>query len=244
MLRKIYHSLFTKKLRASEAYNILSKKYDDELNNDNIAVFYNSILLKKVFKSVNLQQKTILDIGAGTGTNYLDLMQYEPSKYIACDVSEGMLNIFSQKHPEVEKFVINNEKLPFMEDNSADAILSSLMIGYVKDLHKTFSEWDRVIKPNGHIIISFLSPSLSGKKSSRSFKDENNKTIFIENYKHDTEKMLEIFSLFNLEVLNFLNEKVDKKSIEIFKRIKKEQLFNEFQEKEIICGYVLKKRNN
>lgn len=244
MFSKVYHSLFSKKLSASKAYNILSKTYDDELSKGNIAVFYNSLILNKIFNKLDINGKIILDIGAGTGTNYSSLLECNPKKYIACDVSKGMLEKFISKYPEVESFVVKDEKLPFMENNSTDIILSSLMIGYVKELGKTFKEWNRVIKPEGHIIISFLSPNLSGKRNSRSFKDENNKVLFIENYKHNIEKMKQTFSIFDWEVVDFLSEKVDIRSIDIFKKIKKESLFKEFKEKEIICAFVLKKSNN
>jgi ubiquinone/menaquinone biosynthesis C-methylase UbiE len=241
MFRKIYHSFFTKKLSPSKAYNILSKNYDNELNNGNITVFYNSLILNKIFHKLDFYGKTILDIGAGTGTNYSSLIDCNPEKYIACDVSKGMLEKFISKHPEIESFVVTDEKLPFIENNSTDIILSSLMIGYVKDLSKTFEEWNRVIKPGGHIIISFLSPNLSGKSTSRSFKNGNNKTLFIENYKHDVKQMKQVFSIFHWEVIDFLVEKVDMRSIDLFKKRKKENLFKEFEQKEIICAFILKK---
>ena len=83
---------------------------------------------------------------AGTGKNYLIRIQ---KKLIGFDVSEEMLKILQQKFPEAETYLLINDKLKQLKNESCDIIISTLTIAHIKNADAAIAEWDRVLKPGG-----------------------------------------------------------------------------------------------
>ncbi len=92
------------------------------------------------------------------------------AKVTAIDVSETMIKITKERtcnKADVLNLDLNNE-LPF-KDNKFDIVVSSLTLHYIKDLKKTFSEFKRILKPNGILLFSVHHPCMDIKD----FEDEN-----------------------------------------------------------------------
>jgi ubiquinone/menaquinone biosynthesis C-methylase UbiE len=51
-----------------------------------------------------------------------------------------------------------NNKLDFIQDNSIDIVLASLVLHYLKDITNAFTEFNRILKTNGEIIFSIHHP--------------------------------------------------------------------------------------
>jgi arsenite methyltransferase len=103
---------------------------------------------------------TVLDIGAGAGTDILlaALLVGPSGKAYGLDMTRAM---HEKLHSNMDKmgleYVIpllgNAEDIP-MEDNSVNVVTSNGVLNLVPDKEKSFAEIYRVLKPGGYIQIS------------------------------------------------------------------------------------------
>ena len=138
-----------------DAYNEWAKIYDDQLNS--LVALQDSHLLSFIG---DVNELRICDAGCGTGRNALVLAE-RGAKVEGCDFSPGMLErarVNTINHPSIQlKQSDLNQRLPF-DDNSFDKVLCALALEHISDLVKVFSEFNRICKPDGCIIISALHP--------------------------------------------------------------------------------------
>ena len=85
----------------------------------------------------------IIDLGAGDGRLHKYLAPLKPTRYVACDIAEQLLN----KHPGgVEKIVCDLEdNLPF-DDESFDLATSFFVLEHIEDLQHLFGEVYRILR--------------------------------------------------------------------------------------------------
>ncbi|NAS29926.1 methyltransferase domain-containing protein [Flavobacteriaceae bacterium R38] len=97
-----------------------------------------------------------LDIGCGTG-NYTHELQKNGVDFIGIDPSELMLEKAKLKNDQVYWKIgaAENTGLP---ENFVDGIIGSLTIHHWTDLKIGFSELNKVLKPNGKIVIFTSTP--------------------------------------------------------------------------------------
>lgn len=113
----------------------------------------------------NLSDKTIMDLGAGTGRLTLEILKLKPKQIIAVDPSKEML---SRLHKIKNKFFMvilgKAEKLPF-KNEEFDIITSLRLFEHLesKTFVRSINEISRVLKPNGLLIINTVNKlSLEG----------------------------------------------------------------------------------
>ncbi len=99
-------------------------------------------------------QAVVLDIGCGTGKHTAQLADTAPN-VMGLDLAQGMVDYAQQQYPHVHFMAADAEYLPF-EDNSVDAIFSSLAVQWSQQPMVLFGEWFRVLKPGGKIWLSTL----------------------------------------------------------------------------------------
>ncbi|MDY8134816.1 class I SAM-dependent methyltransferase [Aquimarina sp. 2201CG5-10] len=97
-----------------------------------------------------------LDIGCGTG-NYTSEFAKKGYQFIGIDPSLEMLKKAKEKHSKVTWKIGTAEQIDIASE-SIDGIIASLTIHHWKDLKKGFSELNRVLKPNGKIVIFTSTP--------------------------------------------------------------------------------------
>jgi len=83
----------------------------------------------------------VLDVGSGNFSRYRNLFHF--TEYIKMDIELG-------KDIDVAGKV---EKIPF-KDNEFDSIVCTQVLGDVYDLKKAFSEFYRVLRPEGKVLIT------------------------------------------------------------------------------------------
>ncbi|HJJ56008.1 MAG TPA: class I SAM-dependent methyltransferase [Methanocorpusculum sp.] len=107
------------------------------------------------------QQLSVLDVGCGTGAMGLIFAE------MGCDVtgidlSECMIDIGrhkSEKYNLNMKFQVGDaESLPF-PDNSVDIVINRHLLWTLPNPSTALSEWYRVLKPNGILIVIDWSPA-------------------------------------------------------------------------------------
>jgi ubiquinone/menaquinone biosynthesis C-methylase UbiE len=93
-----------------------------------------------------------LDAACGTGrhTAYLSSLGH---KVIGVDTSPEMLVLAREKVPEGEFDVADLHDLP-VADDSVDLVVCAIALSHVADLAPAFGEFVRVLRPNGHLVIS------------------------------------------------------------------------------------------
>ncbi|TQR19421.1 class I SAM-dependent methyltransferase [Psychrobacillus vulpis] len=151
--------------RVRDAYNKLSNDY--EHNVDTKSVFnteYERPAMIQLLPS-DLKNKTVLDAGCAAGW-YTNQLANLGAIVTATDISPKMVEATKRRVGEsAEVLCLDLEnKLPF-EDESFDIIVSSLVLHYIEDWSKPFSEFRRVLKPNGKLLFSTHHPFMDHKLS-------------------------------------------------------------------------------
>ena len=109
----------------------------------------------------------VLDIGCGTGFHLAWLSANTDCELIGLDVSPAMLSSASITAPNAKLVEGNAERIPFGE-NEFDTVLCMFSTLNLCDYNKALAEIRRVLKPNGHAILSVSSMwDNSGKSEKR-----------------------------------------------------------------------------
>ena len=93
----------------------------------------------------------ILDLAAGTGASSVALAK-GGAEVVACDLSEGMIEVGRERHPEIE-FVHGNAMDLDFEDGSFDAVTISWGLRNIPDPALALREMARVVRPRGRLVI-------------------------------------------------------------------------------------------
>ena len=93
----------------------------------------------------------ILDLAAGTGASAASLAK-GGAEVVACDLSEGMIEVGRERHPELE-FVHGNAMDLDFEDGSFDAVTISWGLRNIPDPALALREMARVVRPRGRLVI-------------------------------------------------------------------------------------------
>jgi hydroxymethylpyrimidine/phosphomethylpyrimidine kinase len=137
----LYHNIKPKEISAFEE----SAEDFDTWFNKNQIVFESELLAEKYFLP---NPKNSISIGVGSGLFASKLgIEYgvEPSKQMA--------KLAEKRGIKVK--IGAAEDVPF-EDERFDTVLLSIVLSYADDPKKAVKEAYRVLKPNGHVVVSFL----------------------------------------------------------------------------------------
>jgi demethylmenaquinone methyltransferase/2-methoxy-6-polyprenyl-1,4-benzoquinol methylase len=93
----------------------------------------------------------VLDLAAGTGASSVPI-EALGAHAVACDFSQGMLEVGRQRHPQL-KFVAGDAlRLPFRDD-AFDAVTISFGLRNVADVDLALREMARVTRPGGRLVV-------------------------------------------------------------------------------------------
>jgi len=103
--------------------------------------------------------KKVLDAGCAAGWYTKQLLEMGAS-VIALDFSPKMIEMTKKRVGDKAEVIRAdlNEPLNFIEDESIDVVLSSLTLHYIKNWDVVMSEFNRILKKNGQLIISIHHP--------------------------------------------------------------------------------------
>jgi ubiquinone/menaquinone biosynthesis C-methylase UbiE len=108
----------------------------------------------------DFKNKNVLDVGCGTGFySFYSLKQN--ANVIAVDASQNMLNYVEKKDKfkKIKLFKADlKDGLPFIESDSQDFIICSLVLHYIENWETIINDFYRVLKNNGKLYISTHHP--------------------------------------------------------------------------------------
>ncbi len=154
------------KRKTIKSYNTYAKKWAEKIRNgENIAHTY----LEKpaMYKKIpNIQNKSILCVGCGTGEECQHLLKLGARRVTGIDISEELINLAKKTFPKINFQVADVEHLNFL-DGEFDFVYSSLTMHYLKDWSPALKNIHRVLRPGGIFLFSTHHPVKWGAQTLR-----------------------------------------------------------------------------
>ncbi len=112
---------------------------------------YMNTKLKTLFRDYDFNDKFVLDFGCGIGSN---CSLFNPESYIGVDYDKKRIEYANYLYGKYNFNVLNSPKLSFL-DNSIDYIFIMAVLHHISsnNLDLYLKEFNRVLKPNGEILI-------------------------------------------------------------------------------------------
>ncbi len=130
-----------------EFFNNLASQWDEMCHHE----------VKKLEKIMELSKikdsSKIIDIGTGTGVMLEYLLQTNPSKITAIDISENMIAVAKSKYKDNRISFVNDDILKFKETGYDYAILYSVY-PHFEDKEALFTQISNLLNKDGKIIIA------------------------------------------------------------------------------------------
>ena len=101
-----------------------------------------------------LKPRLIVDVGGGAGEGMLRLQAHYPEATVVV-LDHAMSMLQHAKTTRAHCICAEGEVLPFA-DQSVDFIFANLLLPWHADHKKLFSEWRRVLRPDGLLMFSTL----------------------------------------------------------------------------------------
>ena len=223
---------------ADAAYDLWAATYDAQP--DNLMLAWDEEIFSSLLNDINLQNKIIADIGCGTGRHWQKIFNLHVKKLIGFDVSEGMLKMLKQKFPKADTHLLKDDHLDELKDHFCDFIVSTLTIAHIEDAENVLTEWKRVLKPGGGIILTDYHPTALAKGGKRTF-NHNGETVEINNYVHSIDKIINIARQLDLQVIRFVEKSIDESAKSYYKKQHAIAVYEAWKGMPIIYGIHLKK---
>lgn len=142
---------------AKAAYNELADTYAEEIRSNPYNAYLEFPGTTSLIPSVEGQR--VLDAGCGTGV-YTEWLLEQGAAVVGVDASPAMLEYAQDRLGDEADFYEAElgAALDFADGRAFDGIVSALALGYVKDWHQTFAEFERILKPGGFVVFSTAHP--------------------------------------------------------------------------------------
>ena len=103
--------------------------------------------------------QSILDAACGPG-KYAEILLAQGATITGFDLSPKMVELAKARNPAAGHFFVHDlsKPLEMFAAQSFDTVLCALALHYVEDWTLTIREFNRVLKPKGHLVISVEHP--------------------------------------------------------------------------------------
>jgi ubiquinone/menaquinone biosynthesis C-methylase UbiE len=165
-------------------------------------------VFSELLKGVSIAGKQVADIGCGTGRHWPKIMAANPAHVIGYDVSEGMLEKLEEKFPAAETHLLQTDNRLNLNSASCDLVCSTLTVAHISSLRSALTEWQRVLKNGGDILITDYHPAVLEKGGRRTFQ-YNGKLVAIRNYVHSIDSIRAIATQLELKEVRLIEKIVD-----------------------------------
>jgi ubiquinone/menaquinone biosynthesis C-methylase UbiE len=237
-LKQLFHPVRQPESEPAEAYDIWAHDYDNQP--DNLMLALDGTLCQELLADLPLTGKTIVDIGCGTGRHWPALFNRSPARLIGYDVSSGMLDRLRIKDLRAETHLLSGATLTGLADDSCDLVLSTLTIAHIADLAAALTEWNRVLKPGGDMVITDYHPTALAKGGQRTFR-KGERLIAIRNHIYPIPWLISITHQLGLTEITLAEREIDESMRPWYEKQNALPVFRRFLGVPIIYGLHLKK---
>lgn len=190
--------------------------------------------------AVSIAGGVVVDVGCGTGRHWQKLLDHAPARLAGFDVSAGMLTMLRKKYPAAETYLMSDQSLSALDTASCDLLVSTLTVAHIPDLPAALTEWNRVLKPGGHILITDYHPAALAKGGQRTFR-EGEQLIAVRNHVYPISRLLHITDALGLTTVSFTEKKINDGMRHYYEKQNALPVFRRFLGVPIIYGLHLKK---
>ncbi|MDB5230296.1 MAG: hypothetical protein JWN76_1101 [Chitinophagaceae bacterium] len=225
-------------LPAADAYDLWASVYDNQPGN--LMLSLDEQVFTELLGRINPSNAHIIDIGCGTGRHWQKIVEKKPATLTGADVSAKMLEELKLKFPFARVEHITNIKLNNIPTASCDIIVSTLTIAHIENITELFTEWQRILKPGGDILLTDFHPGLLAKGGKRNFFN-NGREVIIKNYVHSLDQ-IKLKAFENNFYPVFTKEmKIDKSMIQFYHEANALHVYERYKGSPVIYGMHLKK---
>jgi ubiquinone/menaquinone biosynthesis C-methylase UbiE len=145
-----------------QAYNLAAQKYHDLFHNEMNEKEYDRKLLDSFAARFN-KDSLICDAGCGPSAHIGEYLFDKGIKVVGVDISEKCIDLAKLNNPEMEFEYADISNLPF-DDNSFNGLISYYSIINTPKIYipKIFSEFRRVLKPDGYLLVAVKAGTTEG----------------------------------------------------------------------------------
>ena len=149
-------------LLTRQAYNLAAQKYHDLFHNEMNEKEYDRKLLDSFAARFN-KDSLICDAGCGPSAHIGKYLFDKGIKVVGVDISEKCIELAKLNNPEMKFECADICNMPF-DDNSFDGLISYYSIINTPKIYipKIFSEFRRVLKPDGFLLVSVKAGTTEG----------------------------------------------------------------------------------
>jgi len=195
----------------SEGYKAWSDTYDSM---PNLLLEVEEPTVKTILKK--FKPGSALDAACGTG-RYSELLNSLGYKVTGMDLSPAMLSQARKTRNGKINFIEGNlMAIPF-KDTSIDLTICALALSHLPNIEKALSEFKRITRPSGHIIISDIHPWLVMLGCQAEFVDKTGKHGYILNHIHWHSNYLKSFKNLQLKVIECFEPVMESKHTQLAK---------------------------
>lgn len=223
-----------------EAYDSWAAAYDNQPGN--LMLDLDEQVTGAFLDAVELEEKTIADIGCGTGRHWKKIFSHNPARLAGFDVSAGMLTKLKEKFPQAETYQVKENRLQIPEGLACDLILSTLTIAHIENIEEAFSVWNNMLKPGAEIYISENHPEALSRGGERTFK-HNGKLISVKNYVHSFEMIRRLSKQLDWKEISFTEKVIDDSVKHYYEQQHALPVFEKFKGIPVYYSIHLKKEN-
>jgi malonyl-CoA O-methyltransferase len=174
-----FKSKSNRTLTPLEAYNKWAASYSEEKNP--VKELSNNLVIKFL---PNLQNKTILDFGCGTGYFCSMAKKLGALEVTGIDLSPAMVDAAKKNCPEGKFFAGNISDIE-LKENYFDVAIAALVLAHLPEFKSSLLKILKALKPDGKMIITDFHPFLTLSGAKRTFKDSaSGKQFEIEHHVH------------------------------------------------------------
>lgn len=148
-------NIIKEKIKA--AYESLADNYNALIDHKPHNAYYDRPNTLSLLPEV--KDKRVLDAACGPG-KYAEILIGKGADITGFDISPRMIQFAKERNPSKGTFFVQDLALPFnqIKNESHDFIVCALAMHYIPDWSSTLQEFNRVLKPNGSLIISIEHP--------------------------------------------------------------------------------------
>ncbi len=226
-------------LDPESAYNLWASSYDRQP--DNVILYLDDLLFNKMLNASVFESQVVVDIGCGTGRHWEKILAKKPSELIGYDISEEMLAILKKKNTGAVAHLLKGSILNYSKDGSCGRIVSTLAIGHIEKLEEVFTEWNRILKENGEVVITDFHPEALKKGAARTFQN-NGKWIAVQSFIHPLDKVKKLAEKMDWKEIGFYESRIDSEVQHFFEKLKIMQHYKDAHHSLVLYGLHFRKR--